>query len=70
MKEKTTDDHLKRLRKYMAEESKRLGKCDGRVHQIDLDGIEDEKACAIPAKPTDPLERDLDILFSSSKPKS
>ncbi|MCX6646788.1 MAG: hypothetical protein NTY09_10615 [bacterium] len=70
MKEKTTDDHLKRLRKYMAEESKRLGKCDGRVHQIDLDRIEDEKTCAIPAKPIDPMERDLDILFNSPKPKS
>lgn len=70
MKEKSRDDYLKRLRKYMAEETRRLGKCDGQVHQIDLDGIEEEKACAIPAAPVDPMERDLDILFKSAKPKS
>lgn len=70
MKEKITDDFLKRLRKYMTEETKRLGKCEGRVHHIDLDDVEEEKACGIPAAPSDPMERDLDILFDSTKSKS
>jgi len=50
----------------MAEEAKRLGRCGGRVHQIDLDALAEEKACSIPAEPCDPLEKDLDELFGSS----
>ncbi len=54
----------------MAEETERLGKCAGRVHHIDLDAVEEGKAFAIPAAPCDPMERDLDILFDSTRAKS
>lgn len=70
MKEKISDVHLKRLRQYIAEEMERLGKCAGRVHHIDLDAVEEEKAFAIPAANCDPMERDLDILFDSTRAKS
>ncbi len=69
MTEKTNDKHLRLLREYIAEEVKRLGKNGGRVHRIDFDEVEEEKACAIPGKSSDPLEKDLDELFSSSDRK-
>jgi hypothetical protein len=66
MAEKKKDGSLKRLREYMAEEAERLCQCGGRIHHIDLDEVDDENACLIPAPKIDPLERDVDVLFRES----
>ncbi|HEX9745793.1 MAG TPA: hypothetical protein VGB30_10235 [bacterium] len=64
MSQKIVDSNLERLRRYIAEEAKRLGKNGaGIVHQVDLDKVENEAVSMPPIKMPDPLERDLDLLF-------
>lgn len=66
MAEKKNDGSLKRLREYMAEEAERLCQCGGRIHHVDLDEVDDENVCLVPAPKIDPLERDVDVLFRES----
>ena len=52
----------------MATEAERLGKCgEGVVHRINLDEVGEEPHCGVRPGPSDPLERDVDLLFSSRK---
>jgi len=66
MGDKKDDGSLKRLREYMAEEAERLCQCGGRIHHVDLDEVDEDGAQMIPAPRIDPLERDVDVLFSQS----
>jgi hypothetical protein len=66
MNDKLSDDKLRRLREYIAEETKRLGECGGRILKCDFEELDLEKVCSIPAAQRDPLERDVDALFGSS----
>jgi len=63
MADKLSDENLRRLREYIAEEARRLGDCGGKVIHIDLNAVDDDRTCSIPGAPSDPLERDLDVLF-------
>jgi len=67
MTEKESKDFLQNLRDYIVEETRRLDHCGGRVHHINLDEIDDEGKCLIPAPKLDPIERDLDTLFSANR---
>jgi hypothetical protein len=68
MVQKITDSYLQRLRKYIADETERLGKRGaGVVHHIDLDEVDESGAKCVPMSPVDPLERDVDLLFGSSE---
>jgi len=66
MNDKLSDEKLRRLREYIAEETKRLGECGGRILQCDFEDLDVEKVCSIPAVKRDPMERDVDALFGSS----
>ena len=61
-----TNDNLKNLKEYIAEEAKRLGGGNGRVHHIDLDEVDDEGKMLIQSPVLDPIQRDLDLLYGSS----
>ena len=64
MREQASDGNLKRLRRYIADEAERLGKCGGVVvHRIELDDVEDEPCFPVPRLKHDALERDVDLLF-------
>lgn len=66
MAQKTTDSYLRCLRKYIADETERLGKCGTViVHHIDLDEVDEKPITCIPMKPLDPRERDVDLLFGA-----
>jgi len=63
MKEKKQTPNVERLRRYMADEARRLGKCGSVIHRINLDEVEEESNGKNASCPGDPLERDLDLLF-------
>ena len=66
----STHSDLERLRRYMADEVKRLGESGaGVVHRIDLDGIDEQADSGQPGNPEDPLERDVDLLYRWSDRK-
>jgi len=68
MPKKITDTNLKRLRKYMLDEANRLGQNGSCVvHKIDLDKIDESAEVKPKVVSSDPLERDLDVLFESSE---
>jgi hypothetical protein len=68
MQEKTTNNNLRRLRKYIANESERLGKCgEGIVHCVNLDDVDDDPRPVNTNGSKDTLERDLDLLFNNNR---
>lgn len=68
MTEKITGMYLERLRRYITDEAERLGKKgNGIVHKIDLEQVDKTPVNLTPVAPPDPMERDLDVLFGSSK---
>ena len=68
MQEKTSNTNLRRLRKYIANESERLGKCgEGIVHSVNLDEIDEEPHPVVTSGSKDTLERDLDVLFNHKR---
>ena len=66
MAEKKDNGSLKKLREYIAHETERLENRGGRVYHIDLDEVDEEGTCLIPAPRIDPLARDVDVLFNQS----
>ena len=65
MATKITNNDLKNLKEYIAEEAKRLGDGNGRVHHINLDDVDDEGKTLIPPPVLDPVIRDLDLLYGT-----
>ena len=69
--QKNRDEELRKLRRYIFDETRRLEKrSGGKVHRFELGSLGDDTPSDSDPPSPDPLEKDLDLLFDFNKRNS